>query len=383
MHFCNKTFFRNGSFYFAPAPTKHTLTFKSVFICSFFSLAFQTLKDTIYSLGIFNLTTGAALRLLVAYKPDIAPISLGVGFQQIKDKDLIVLLYQPYNAWMWTYVNKVFELLGLLMSKFSEWYFKPFALSLARHFRLSSYLFGENKVNERGHIVYRNWKQMFFASHAAQMSNPNLYTQPQLRNEIPGLFESCPTVDAYFVPDGRYARVPNYAEINPTKRYFVTVSRNDQVLDSKPIDVTLANAELIDIPAYSYDVVYIPPCFKARMFCFYFLMGVVANITSLYLLLSSNFIGSKTFHLAAKIPRLEPLIDTDTYFTCANICLGAALQLFLFNTFKDNKIAIQGVITIISKAKKYFFASIVLMYTRTAVTFPDGDWGRRINETNR
>ncbi|KAL6942662.1 hypothetical protein ACO0QE_003847 [Hanseniaspora vineae] len=132
------------------------------------------------------------------------------------------------------------------------------------------------------------------------MSNPNLYTQPQLRTEIPGLFETCPTVDAYFVPDGRYARVPNYAEINPTKRYFVTVSRNNQVLDSKPIDVTLANAEFIDFPAYSYDVVYMPPCFKARLFCFYFLMGVVANITSLYLLLSSNFIGSKALNLAAK-----------------------------------------------------------------------------------
>ena len=372
MQFSNQSFFRNGSIYFAPKTNEANKTPPGIFLCSTFSLVFQTFTDIVHMLGTFTITIGAALTLLVAYKKEVAPMSFGIIIRTLDEEGFFFAAYNPQIELLWSNMDNLFFVLGPLLSSFSVWYFKPFALVLARYFRLSSFLFGENNVSERGHLVYRRWKHKWFAPHIAQMSNPDLYTQPQFSDGVPHLFEKYSSVDAYFVPDGRFARVPNHVKTNPTKRYFVTVNKNDQVLDSKPIDVPMAKSELMDFPAYSYDVVYIPPWFRVRMFCFYFFMGVIVNITSLYMLLSSNFFGNKLLGQAVKLPRLQLLIDIDTYFTYANVFLGAALQLFLFNSFKNSKIARQEFGKITSMVRNFFIPFILVTYVVTVVQLFSG-----------
>ncbi|KAL6937317.1 hypothetical protein ACO0RG_003822 [Hanseniaspora osmophila] len=367
MQFSNQSFFRSGSIYFAPKTNEANKTPPGIFLCSTFSLVFQTFTDIVHMLGTFTITIGAALTLLVAYKKEVAPMSFGIIIRTLDEEGFFFAAYNPQIELLWSNMDNLFLVLGPLLSNFSVWYFKPFALVLARYFRLSSFLFGENNVSERGHLVYRRWKHKWFAPHIAQMSNPDLYTQPQFSDDVPHLFEKYSSVDAYFVPDGRFARVPNHVKTNPTKRYFVTVNKNDQVLDSKPIDVPMAKSELMDFPAYSYDVVYIPPWFRVRMFCFYFFMGVIVNITSLYMLLSSNFFGNKLLGQAVKLPGLQLLIDIDTYFTYANVFLGAALQLFLFNSFKNSKIARQEFGKITSMVRNFFIPFILATYVVTVV----------------
>ncbi|OEJ83141.1 ERAD-associated E3 ubiquitin-protein ligase DOA10 [Hanseniaspora osmophila] len=336
MQFFNASFFRPGAFYFFPKFGDESSTDDSIYLFGIFWHLWSTFEDVLSMIAVFFLLYGASLRLLVDFKPDLFPISL--GFFLPKNQNTGGSTVGDNNSFVFTNLDKLLVILGPLLAKFSDFYFKPFAKLAARKLRLTSYLFGQGYIDERGYVVYRNWKQQLFNPTMAALSNSTLYSDPQTKTELCTNFERNALVNAYFVPNGNFARVPGFLPMDYTERYFVPVTRKDKLLGDEPEKLVSDYKQLRNIKTYNYDVVYIPPLFKLRLFFFYIVMGSICNMTFLYFTISSNYLGKQVLKLLQFAPHIYQYIDSTTCFTLTNVVLGLFLQLTLINSLCEKKI---------------------------------------------
>ncbi|KAL6944873.1 hypothetical protein ACO0QE_002315 [Hanseniaspora vineae] len=366
MQFCNTIFFRPGAFYFLPKFGDETMTDDSLFLFSTFWHIWHVFKDILNVIAVFILLYGASLRLLVDFKPGFFPISLGF-FLPKNQKNGGPTTDEKSNI-IFSNLDKFLMILGPLLAKFSNFYFKPFAKATAKKLRLSSYLFGQNNIDERGYVAYRSWKHQIIHPAEAALSNSTLYSNPQTKTQLQNNFETNALVNAYFVPDGNFARVPNFLQMDETEKYFVPVTRKNKILGAEPDKLVSEYTQFRNTRNFSYDVVYVPPLMKLRLFVFYLVMGLICNMTFLYFTITSNYLGKYVLKLLQIAPEIHKYIDSRTPFTLTNVVIGLFLQLTLINSFSDKKIP-KSTFANVGKAVKYPVMLYVFTQILTIVVF--------------
>lgn len=171
-----------------------------------------------------------------------------------------------------------------------KYWFRAFEISCHK-LRLSHFILNKPISQERGYIVYRNIWQQISGTALPNFSNPVNYKQAMK------IFNENPTINACFIPDGNYTRVPDNDTVSRKfiKKLFVPVTKDDKLLgvnepgflsdneneyDSESSDDDLNNDN-------NYIITYRPPNFKLRCLGLILMLWTFAVI----LLLSIIFIG--------------------------------------------------------------------------------------------
>lgn len=215
------------------------------------------------------------LRIFLSAKVYTAFIVLGVGGvtwglrlfinpPSLKKQVFLPIKFQGYLSIIpvWITVMLVIRVRPII-AKFCHMFWKRAFTVLCYKLRLSHFLLGTPIPQERGYVVYRNVIQA-----ALKMSEPN-YAEPLSYGEAMQKFRDDPSINACFVPDGNFIRVPG-SDDNSHKflrGLFVPVSKTDQLLqpaEDVPIDEEAdwwdEDIEYED----TYSVVYSPPNLKYR-----------------------------------------------------------------------------------------------------------------------
>lgn len=203
------------------------------------------------------------------------------------------------------------------------WYWRhAFALGCHR-LRLSHYILGKPVAAERGRVVYRNlWAQISDA-------RPN-YGDPVTYGEAQRRFSALPDLQACFVPDGTYLRVPaNDAVLRRfLKKLFCDVTKDDKLIN--PTDSTTAtntpnnaNATGDNGADYwttedetteavnNYDVVYCPPNLRLRWMGLLAILWMFCCVLVMLITFAALLIGRPFVHLANTIFMLWLLSQPD------------------------------------------------------------------------
>ncbi|AOA63248.1 ERAD-associated ubiquitin-protein ligase [Komagataella phaffii CBS 7435] len=169
---------------------------------------------------------------------------------------------------------------------------KAYTISAAR-VRLSSFILNNPIPEERGRIVYRHFYHRLSAT-------PD-YSKPMSVRQATQHFKENPSVNAIFVPDGNYVRVPDDDAVSRKylKRLFVAVTKDDNLLE--PLKEENTAEDNSQEPSYDSDsetmeitthcVVYRPPHFKARYISFLFLIGFFAISLFVSCIVLSDLLG--------------------------------------------------------------------------------------------
>lgn len=185
--------------------------------------------------------------------------TLGLGLRLLQAvPGLLPLVWQPYTPRTLVPVELLLVHFGLRVIlkrarcahrtyKLLRWWW----MWTARSLRMSAYLMGDEQPLERGHRVYASWSAW-----------ARSWVQP---------------VDALFVPDGGYMRVP--ADDRPAARCAVLIPTDAQ---GEPVDAR-ARAQLDQQLAAlarmkdraPYTIVYMPPRWRLRLLCALVLFGVL------------------------------------------------------------------------------------------------------------
>ncbi|KAG7136304.1 ERAD-associated E3 ubiquitin-protein ligase doa10 like [Verticillium longisporum] len=186
----------------------------------------------------------------------------------------------------------------------------------ARGLRLTWFLFGERRIDEEGTLVLRSssrysslpwWKRFFLeVNQKSQVvpkrwkntfkggtAKPSLalskekFTSSSLRKRR--LVES-----GQLIKDGVFVRTPGSDQVKIPKgdKVFMEVSEDDERMDGKP--------DLPDTDLYSsdqYQLVYLPPHFKARIFLFILFIWVFAAVTGVGFTIVPLVFGRKMFEI--------------------------------------------------------------------------------------
>lgn len=187
------------------------------------------------------------------------------------------------------------------------WWFRK----CARALRLTYFLFGERRIDEEGTLhlsprshhqrgpVYRKalleldeknevipktWRDTFEGGKAKP--NPPLQSKEMktLRHKKAHLVET-----GQITKDGRFVRAPasDRVKIPKGKKVFLTVTERDHRKDDRPDDDLYASNQ--------YQVVYIPPHFRSRIFAFIVLIWIFAAVTGVGCTIVPLVVGRKLF----------------------------------------------------------------------------------------
>lgn len=180
---------------------------------------------------------------------------------------LIVKMFKPTKAW-----NRVFE-----------WWFRVCAVWL----RLSSFLFGTKRPEEQGRHVRRTWRDVLNGE-KGDVENPALAASPQIFHEQESL-------QAYFLHDGSFARVPASDAVKPPRGHsaFLPVDQYNKRLDGR-YDRALGCHGYKDP---KWTMAYIPPYFRLRIVAlvgamWLFLAVAGCSVTILPLTLGRGIVGA-------------------------------------------------------------------------------------------
>ncbi|KAF2398028.1 hypothetical protein EJ06DRAFT_532394 [Trichodelitschia bisporula] len=154
-----------------------------------------------------------------------------------------------------------------------KWWFRK----CARALRLSDFLFGIKRKDERGHNVRLTWKAWILHQNG-NVDNPT-GAIPEERNH-----------EVYFVPDGKFVRAPfsDQLRIPKGQPVFVEVDKKNHRLDGKPDDegTHARNSKLI-------TMVYIPPWFRVRIGLFVLAVWLFAAATGISVTIVPLLFGRK------------------------------------------------------------------------------------------
>lgn len=208
----------------------------------------------------------------------------------------------------------------------------------AKKLRLSSFILGHDIPVERGHIHYRNFFYKYFAKQKAELSNPQLFTNPKTLDQAKQLFSEDNNVHAYFIPDGILMRVPSSDIVsrNYVQTLFVPITKDDKLL--RPLDLEVIkerNRRNAGDFGYldeqntefdSYSIVYTPPNFRMRYLSLLVFVWLFASLLVLLTTLLCQYIVATI--VAAIVLPVASLLP--------NVHLGyEASKLFIKNKFQQ------------------------------------------------
>lgn len=185
------------------------------------------------------------------------------------------------------------------------WYWRQaFALGCHR-LRLSHYILGKPVAAERGRVVYRNaWAQISDAR--PDYSDPVTYGESQRR------FSADPSLQACFVPDGTYLRVPaNDAVLRRfLKKLFCDVTKDDKLLGpAQPANIGVLESgadywtteDETTEAVNNYDVVYCPPNLKLRWMGLLGILWMFCCVLVILITFTALLVGRPFVHLATVV----------------------------------------------------------------------------------
>ena len=198
------------------------------------------------------------------------------------------------------------------LTKMYDWWFRR----CARMLRLSQFLFGEQKPDEEGHHVRRTWWDAL----TGRRGDPTMPVQKYRK-----FLAEDRDIDAYFLRDGRYVRVPASDQVRIPKdtETFVEVDENGVRIDGLPEK----DDGLHGRNNKMFTKVYIPPYFRFRIGAFIVLIWLFAATTGVGITIIPLLFGRYVF--ARLIP--NHLRMNDVYaFSIGMYLLGGPLYLLFY-----------------------------------------------------
>lgn len=238
-----------------------------------------------------------------------------------------------------------------ILAQYNRLFWSHSFAALCHKFRLSHFILDTPVPQERGSIVYKNTLRWLFAAGEPDFSRPVSYSEA-LRT-----FETSPSTNACFVPDGCYVRAPS-SDDNSRKflrELFIPVTKSDQIIsDREPVedpedtDWWDADVEYED----SYTVVYTPPNLRLRCLGLVCMISVFGALIIVVTLLLAAFIGRPILRAAViSIDALSAAVGSKnllrnsfqwSLIDVESICLGLQLelQILLFLEYKPDLAAL-------------------------------------------
>ncbi|KAK0738953.1 hypothetical protein B0T18DRAFT_423279 [Schizothecium vesticola] len=188
------------------------------------------------------------------------------------------------------------------------WWFRK----CARVLRISWFLFGERMVDEEGHLRLRPdspharapwWKTVFLEIDEAGEVVPKTWAdlfdggEAEPTSEIPSdemikmkIWKYRLVESGELVPDGRFVRTPasDQVKIPKGQRVFLDVDEENVRKQGREVDLYSTN---------QYQLVYVPPHFRARIFSFILLIWVFAAATGVGITIVPLVFGRRMFKL--------------------------------------------------------------------------------------
>ncbi|KAI9692694.1 MAG: hypothetical protein M1820_009444 [Bogoriella megaspora] len=163
-----------------------------------------------------------------------------------------------------------------------EWWFRR----CARALRLSQFLFGERHSDEEGRDLEKNWFSFVFRITAKSSSSNNESESSQPRND---------QAVNDFVPNGRYVRAPASDQVRIPKGsdVFLEVNEKNERVDGQPDQ----DEGLHGRKNKQFEMVYIPPWFRARIGLFIGCLWVFAAATGISVTIMPLVFGRRMFDL--------------------------------------------------------------------------------------
>lgn len=193
-----------------------------------------------------------------------------------------------------------------------DWWFHK----CARLLRLTNFFFGERRPDEEGRHVRRTWMDIL-SRKQGDAEHPVVGENEKARADQQG-------VDAYFLRDGKFARVPASDQVRIPKgsRVFLEVTENNERVDGAPDP----DDGLHGRTSTMFTKVYIPPSFRTRIAAFILLIWLFTatagvGITVLPLVIGRKVISS---YFSSNVP------VNDVYAISTGLCIagGAAYAVF-------------------------------------------------------
>ncbi|CUM66319.1 uncharacterized protein PRCAT00003981001 [Priceomyces carsonii] len=182
-----------------------------------------------------------------------------------------------------------------LITKYSLYFWRRVFELSSHKLRLSHFILDKQIPLERGYVVYRNILQMVFGTSEPDYSNPVTYRESQK------IFKENPDVNACFVPNGTYVRVPDNDTVSRRfiKKLFVPVTRDDKLLSPKDETNTNNIGEEHDSDSSdndvsnddAYTIVYRAPNFKLRCLALIVMLWIFAALLILIMGLVALVMG--------------------------------------------------------------------------------------------
>lgn len=185
-----------------------------------------------------------------------------------------------------------------IIAKYCEMYWIRVFTASCYKLRLSDFILGSPVPQERGYVVYRSFLHQLVGIYAPDYSKPVTYSAAMT------LFDSDPTVNAYFVPDGNYVRAPGNDTVSRrfVRELFVPVTKLDQLLTPTPEqEETTHNGYESDSDDEAsaedvYSVVYRPPNFRKRCFALVCMISVFAELLFMVIAMGAVILGRPVLH---------------------------------------------------------------------------------------
>ncbi|CDK29211.1 unnamed protein product [Kuraishia capsulata CBS 1993] len=193
------------------------------------------------------------------------------GLKHIDFLNLLPLKIDLFSCFL-GYSVVHFKIDSVLVEAFVAFWKASFTF-ICSQLRMSHFIVNHPVPEERGRVVYRS------IFHQLLRSKPD-YSQPMSYESAVEMFKSSPGVNAAFVPNGSYMRVPDNDNVSRKflRELFVPVTKDDELLDisnsskakstDKPAESTRSAEDSDDEdfahPITSYTVVYAPPSLGKR-----------------------------------------------------------------------------------------------------------------------
>ena len=245
-----------------------------------------------------------------------------------------------------------------------DWWFRK----CARLLRLSHFLFGDQRDDEEGRSVHRNWWNFFSDMQADR-------TRYGSRNDEMNLPEN-DAADVNFLKDGRYVRTPASDQVRIPKgsRTFVEIDEEGRRTDGQPETADGLHGTDNEM----FTKVYIPPFFRLRICAFILLIWLFAATTGVAITIIPLICGRHVF--AYLIP--SHLRMNDVYaFSIGIFILGGPLYLLaqyrtnitavlhaLLHESRTPPVASSAIIPIVRRCLKYTLRTLGLVYFYGAFT---------------
>ena len=166
--------------------------------------------------------------------------------------------------------------------------------------RLSHFILGKQVPQERGRIVCRN-----VLHHVIGNTTPN-YSCPVTYKRAMEIFKENSDVNACFIPDGNYVRVPDNDTVSRKfiGKLFVPVTKDDQLLSPSESNMPETENEYSSEEENelddAYTVVYQPPNFKLRCLTLVLMLWIFSLILILGILFGALLSGGSLKMIASK-----------------------------------------------------------------------------------